>query len=482
MKTIGITGGIGSGKTTLCRMLEAAGAPVYEADARTKALYDSDPSLVPALEAALGTPLRGEDGKLDRRRLAGMLFADSRVRETVEAIVHPKVLEDFLAWRDACGKAPWKGPGQVPFVVFESAIVLEKPLFAPYIDKVVWIDAPERDRIRRSALRDGVPEEDIRRRAAAQRHSAAKADALLVNDADPATLLQRALDLLFEIWKTNNNTMDERLQTIHEAAAFVEARLGGRKPVVGIVLGSGLGKLADQIENPLVISYRDIPGFPVSTAIGHKGNYIIGTLAGKTVIAMQGRIHFYEGYGIDKVVLPIRVMQKIGIKYLFVSNAAGACTSHNFHPGDLMIIRDHINMIPNPLIGPNHDEFGPRFPDMTRPYDPKLIARAKAIAARKGIPVLEGTYLALTGPTYETPAEYRFFRAVGADAVGMSTVPEVIVARHSDLPVFGMSVITDVAHDDYSDDYVTNGEAIVAAANAAADKMSAIFSELIESL
>ena len=184
----------------------------------------------------------------------------------------------------------------------------------------------------------------------------------------------------------------------------------------------------------------------------------------------------------DKVILPIRVMQKIGIQYLFVSNAAGATTSHNFHPGDLMIIRDHINMLPNPLIGPNHDEFGPRFPDMTRPYDPKLIARAKSFAAKMGIPVLEGTYLALTGPTYETPAEYRFFRAIGADAVGMSTVPEVIAARQSDLPVFGMSVITDVAHDDYSDDYVTDGDAIVAAANAAADKMSALFTKLIESL
>ena len=482
MKTVGITGGIGSGKTTLCRMLEQRGVPVYEADTRTKALYDSDPSLVPALEQALGTPLRGEDDKLDRKRLAGMLFADSRVRETVESIVHPKVLEDFLSWQGSLENEPWKGPGTVPFAVFESAIVLEKPLFAPYLDRVVWVDAPERDRIRRSMMRDGAPEEEIRRRVAAQRLSAAKADAVLVNDADLPTLERRALDLLNEIWKTKNNTMDERLQTIHEAAAYVETRLEGRKPVVGIVLGSGLGKLADQIENPIVISYRDIPGFPVSTAIGHKGNYIVGQLGGKTVIAMQGRIHYYEGYGIDKVVLPIRVMQKIGIRTLFVSNAAGACTSHNFHPGDLMIIRDHINMLPNPLIGPNHDEFGPRFPDMTRPYDPKLIARAKTIAARRHIPVLEGTYLALTGPTYETPAEYRFFRAIGADAVGMSTVPEVIVARHSDLPVFGMSVITDVAHDDYSDDYVTDGEAIVAAANAAADKMSAIFSELIESL
>ena len=274
----------------------------------------------------------------------------------------------------------------------------------------------------------------------------------------------------------------ERLKIIHAAADYVASRLESRKPVVGIVLGSGLGKLADQIADPIVIPYKDIPGFAVSTAIGHKGNFIIGTLGGKMVIAMQGRIHYYEGYGIDKVILPIRVMQKVGIRYLFVSNAAGATTSLNYHPGDLMIIRDHINLLPNPLIGANHDEFGPRFPDMTRPYDIKLIAKAKAIAAKMNISVLEGTYLGLTGPTYETPAEYRFYRAIGADAVGMSTIPEVIAARHSDIPVFGMSVITDVAHDDYSDDYVTDGDAIVAAANAAADKMSTLFTQLIESL
>ena len=482
MKTLGITGGIGSGKTTLCRMLEGRGVPVYEADARTKALYDSDPSLLPALEKALGTPLRDGQGKLDRRRLAGMLFADEKARDTVEALVHPKVLEDFLAWREAREKEPWNGPGTVPFAVFESAIVLEKPLFAPYLDKIVWVDAAESERIRRSALRDDVPEEEIRRRVAAQGKCSSLADAVLRNDADPATLERRALDLLNEIWKQNNNTMDEKLQTIYDATTYVASRLEGRKPTVGIVLGSGLGKLADQIEDPLVISYRDIPGFPVSTAIGHKGNYIVGKLGGKEVIAMQGRIHYYEGYGIDKVVLPIRVMLKLGIRNLFVSNAAGACTSHNFHPGALMIIRDHINMLPNPLVGPNYEEFGPRFPDMTRPYDPKLIARAKHIAAEKGISVLEGVYLGLTGPTYETPAEYRFFRAIGADVVGMSTIPEVIVARQSDVPVFGMSVVTDVAHDDYSDDYVTDGEAIVAAADAAADKMSAIFSALIESL
>ena len=268
---------------------------------------------------------------------------------------------------------------------------------------------------------------------------------------------------------------------INLAADYVKTRLEGRQPVVGIVLGSGLGKLADQIENPLVIPYKDVPGFPVSTAIGHKGNFIIGTLSGKTVIAMQGRIHYYEGYGMNLVTLPIRVMKVIGIQYLFVSNAAGG-TNLSYHVGDLMIIKDHINLLPNPLIGPNLDDFGPRFPDMTRPYDPALIRKAQKIADKEGIYLQRGVYVAVTGPCYETPAEYRFFRSIGADAVGMSTTPEVIVARHSSIPVFGMSVITDVAHATDDDDYVTDGEAIVKAADAAADKMTVIFKKLIEQL
>ena len=270
-------------------------------------------------------------------------------------------------------------------------------------------------------------------------------------------------------------------ETIHLAADYVASRLGEKKPVVGIVLGSGLGKLADEIEDPLVIPYKNIPGFPVSTAIGHKGNFIVGELAGKTVIAMQGRIHFYEGYGINLVTLPIRVMKLIGIEYLFVSNAAGG-TNLSYHVGDLMIIKDHINLIPNPLIGPNLDEFGPRFPDMTRPYDPALIRSAEAIAAREGIALQKGVYVACTGPCYETPAEYRYFRNIGADAVGMSTTSEVIVARHMNLPVFGISVITDVANDTEDEDYVTDGEAIVKAADAAADKMTLLFKQLIKSL
>ena len=271
------------------------------------------------------------------------------------------------------------------------------------------------------------------------------------------------------------------LKTIHTAALEVRTRLGQRQPLVGIVLGSGLGKLADLIQDPVVIPYKEITGFPVSTAIGHKGNFIVGTLGGKCVMAMQGRIHYYEGYDMSLVTLPIRLMQVIGIRYLFVSNAAGG-TNPGYHVGDLMVIQDHINLLPNPLIGPNPEEFGPRFPDMTRPYDPGLIRLAEQLAAEEGISLQKGVYVATTGPCYETPAEYRFFRTIGADAVGMSTTPEVIVARHSNIPVFGMSVITDVAHATDDEDYVTDGEAIVKAADAAADRMCLLFKRLIEKL
>ena len=271
------------------------------------------------------------------------------------------------------------------------------------------------------------------------------------------------------------------LDNIKLANEYVQHVLGGRKPTIGIVLGSGLGRLADEIEDPLVLPYKRIPGFPVSTAIGHKGNFIIGQLGGKTVVAMQGRIHYYEGYGMNQVTLPIRVMKLMGIEYLFVSNAAGG-TNLGYQVGDLMIIRDHINLMPNPLIGPNLEEFGPRFPDMTRPYDPKLIRLAEDIAAEMDLPLQKGVYIACSGPTYETPAEYRYFRAIGGDAVGMSTVPEVIVARHSSIPVFGMSVITDVAHDTEDENYVIDGEKVVKAANAAADKMTALFKEMVTRL
>ena len=275
--------------------------------------------------------------------------------------------------------------------------------------------------------------------------------------------------------------IDPRVEKINTAAGYIAAKTGGVNPPVGIILGSGLGKRPDRITDPVVIPYREIPGFPVSTAVGHKGNFIFGTLGGKPVVAMQGRFHYYEGYPMELVTLPVRVMKVLGIEYLFVSNAAGG-VNFDFRIGDLMIIKDHINLLPNPLVGKNMDDFGPRFPDMTRPYDPELIRKAEIIGVECGIELKKGVYLAGTGPSYETPSEYKYFRLIGADAVGMSTIPEVIVARHMSVPVFGMSVITNEAHDDYADDYENNGDDVVAAADAAADRMTLLFSRLIESL
>ena len=272
--------------------------------------------------------------------------------------------------------------------------------------------------------------------------------------------------------------MDTRIETIGRLVSLVKNRIGDRQPVLGIVLGSGLGSLANSIEDPVVIPYRELPEFPVSTAVGHKGNFIVGQLGGKTVIAMQGRIHYYEGYGMDQVVLPIRVMIGVGIRTLIVSNAAGG-TNLAYHVGDLMIIRDHINLLPNPLIGPNFDEYGPRFPDMTRPYDPALIRLAVQVGDKLGIKLHRGVYVGGTGPSYETPAEYKYFRTIGGDAVGMSTIPEVIVARHAGVPVFGISVITNEAHDDYADDFVNDGDDVVKAANAAAERMSRLITNMI---
>ncbi|MBQ5410431.1 MAG: purine-nucleoside phosphorylase [Bacteroidales bacterium] len=275
--------------------------------------------------------------------------------------------------------------------------------------------------------------------------------------------------------------MDPRVERIYAAADYIKQQLGGRKPLVGIILGSGLGRLATAVENPLIIPYKTIPGFPVSTAVGHKGNFIIGTLGGKEVIMMQGRIHYYEGYSMDDVTLPTRVMKVVGIKYLFVSNAAGG-VNYDYKIGDLVILKDHINLQPNPLIGPNMDDFGPRFPDMTRPYDPDLIAKAEKIAADMGVKVHKGVYFGGTGPTYETPSEYKYIRIIGGDVTGMSTIPEVITARHSDIPVFGMSVVTNEAHDEYDKDYKNDGDEVVKAADKAAGTMCEIFKKLIESL
>ncbi|MDA1009012.1 MAG: purine-nucleoside phosphorylase [Bacteroidetes bacterium] len=232
------------------------------------------------------------------------------------------------------------------------------------------------------------------------------------------------------------------LQTIKESATFLKERTN-YKPQVGIILGTGLGGLVAEIEIEHSISYKDIPHFPVSTVEGHSGRLIFGNLGGKQVVAMQGRFHFYEGYSMEKVTFPVRVMKFLGIKHLIVSNASGG-VNPDYEVGDLMILSDHINLIPNPLIGSNIDELGPRFPDMSESYSKNLIAKAENIAKANKIPVQKGVYVALTGPTLETPAEYKYMRIIGGDTVGMSTAPEVIVARHMDIPCFAMSVITDL--------------------------------------
>jgi len=244
-----------------------------------------------------------------------------------------------------------------------------------------------------------------------------------------------------------------------------------------IILGSGLGDLADEIENPQRLPYKEIPNFPESTAIGHKGNLVCGMLGNAKVLAMQGRFHFYEGYPMDIVTFPVRVFSFMGIKNLIVSNAAGGI-NYNFRIGDLMVITDHINLMHNPLIGQNVDELGPRFPDMTRPYDRRLIALAEEIGRELNIPLQKGVYVGGTGPTYETPAEYNYFRIIGGDACGMSTVPEVIVARHADINVFGLSVFTNEAHH-FDDDYKNDGEEVLKEGKKAGVKMIALVKELV---
>ena len=239
--------------------------------------------------------------------------------------------------------------------------------------------------------------------------------------------------------------MDERIERINKAADYIRGRLGGRQPKVALILGSGLGPIADSVKDQIVIPYKEIPGFPISTAVGHKGNFISGELAGTQVFMMQGRFHYYEGYPMETVTIGVRVFRQLGIQFLFVFNAAGAANPA-FKVGDMVMITDHINMMPNPLIGPNMEDFGPRFPDMTCPYDLELQDLARTCAAKVGVEIQEGVYFGSTGPTYETPAEVRFYRLVGADLLGMSTIPEVIVARHCGIRVFGMSAVTNVCN------------------------------------
>lgn len=231
---------------------------------------------------------------------------------------------------------------------------------------------------------------------------------------------------------------------IYEASQFIKNKIKDI-PKIGLILGSGLGVLGDEIENSVTISYRDIPHFPESTVTGHKGRLVIGNLEGEKVVAMQGRFHFYEGYTTEQVTFPIRVMKQIGIESLIVTNAAGGINT-KYTPGDLMLISDHINnMGTNPLIGPNDDELGVRFPDMSSAYNKKYIQMAEECADELNIKLQKGVYVGNTGPTYETPAEIRMLRTLGGDAVGMSTVPEVIVANHAGLKVLGVSCISNMA-------------------------------------
>lgn len=268
------------------------------------------------------------------------------------------------------------------------------------------------------------------------------------------------------------------LEKIIQTADFIKTKTNF-SPEVGIILGTGLGGMVKDIQIEHELNYEDIPNFPVSTVEGHHGRLIFGMIGGKKIVAMQGRFHYYEGYAMQEVTFPVRVMKVLGIKYLLVSNASGG-VNPDFEIGDIMIQNDHINLIPNPLIGSNIDEFGPRFPDMSEPYSHELIEKAEKIARENNIKVQKGCYVATTGPTLETPKEYQYFRIIGGDTVGMSTAPEIIVARQMGIPCFAISIITDlgvpgkivkVTHDD-----------VQAVASRAEPNMTLIMEKLIATL
>jgi purine-nucleoside phosphorylase len=270
-----------------------------------------------------------------------------------------------------------------------------------------------------------------------------------------------------------------QLQKVQQTVAFIKQKYN-ETPTVGVVLGSGLGSFTQEIKIDLEIPYNEIPNFPVSTVEGHSGKLIFGELGGKKIVAMAGRFHYYEGYKIEDVVFPIRVMKYLGVETILISNAAGGM-QQGFKVGDLMIIKDHISMLTvNPLIGKNEAEFGPRFPDMSEPYKKDLITKAKAIAAAANYEVKEGVYIGVTGPTFETRAEYKMLHILGGDAVGMSTVQEVIVAAHMGIPVFAISVITDLGIRD-EENIITHDE-VLQAAKEAEPKLTHIFKELVAQL
>ena len=263
---------------------------------------------------------------------------------------------------------------------------------------------------------------------------------------------------------------------IQATASFIQQKISSQ-PKVGLILGSGLGDLTDTIENPIEIPYSDIPNFPVSTVKGHDGSLYFGKIGDTDVMLMAGRFHYYEGYSMQQVTFPIRVMKEMGVKRLLLSNASGGMNPE-YQVGDLVILRDHINLLPdNPLIGKNYDELGPRFPDMSEPYDDGMMHLAKKIADEKGYRSHLGVYAALSGPCFETPAEYRYLRTIGADVVGMSTVPEVIVWRHGGLPCFAISIVTDLGG--FENAQKVSMEEVLRVANISEGKMTAIIKEML---
>ncbi len=272
------------------------------------------------------------------------------------------------------------------------------------------------------------------------------------------------------------------LQQIDESAASIRRRIS-RQPTIAMILGSGLGGLAEAVANPTIIPFGDVPNFPVSTVVGHVGRLVVGDLEGKTVLIMQGRVHFYEGYTMAQVTLPIRIMQRLGIGVVVVTNAAGG-VNPDFQPGDVMLITDHLNLLGmtgnNPLVGPNYDELGPRFPDMSQAYDRELCELARRTARLQQTGLREGVYAALSGPSFESPADLRFLRLAGADAVGMSTAHEVIVARHGGMRVLGLSGISNKANLDGST--VTTHEEVIEAGKVIAPKMERIISGVVRAL
>lgn len=269
------------------------------------------------------------------------------------------------------------------------------------------------------------------------------------------------------------------LEKIFETVDFIKSKTNGFEPEIGIVLGSGLGGLVNVMEVQYTIPFADVPNFPISTVKGHKGQLVFGIISGRRVVAMQGRFHYYEGYSTALITFPIRVIKYLGAKLLVLSNASGGINP-SFRVSDIMFITDHINLLPNPLIGNNDERIGTRFPDMSDAYDHRLIVLADDIAKKLDIHVQHGVYVADSGPSYETPAEYRYYRIIGGDCVGMSTVPEVIVARHCGLTVFAVSVITDLGGQEIPVE-VTHEE-VLNAANVAEPKMTAIIQEMFKRL